>query len=278
MNFVNINTNTVVSNIGYTISPSSLSLSVSGNLRANRYVSNNLFLSNNSLNVNDGLNVGTISQVSTELTLSSSGSSVAIANSNNLIFKNDSTIQTTAYTARHKIDPVDIHGFLQNRTIIKQTCSLQNPNLSTPGVGGGNILFYNLGTLRKGQVIQGAFCHISGATTGQLGLYTQTSPSLVASTATSRALASGFNYIAFTSAYTIPTTQVYFLAVLVNGAGITGVSLNAHNYFNYGFSASTGALRVNTQYTNSTYSTLPSSLSGVAFTASNFNVFVGIYG
>lgn len=233
-------------------------------------------ITGNTLSIADGLNLGTITQVSTELTLSSTGNRVALADANNLIFKNDSSMQRTAYTGRHKIDPADIHSFIQNRIIIKQTFSVQNPNLTLVGVGGGNILFYNLGTLRKGQVIRGAFFWHDSVTTCHVGLYTQSNPTLVASTATNASTVSGMNYIDFSSQYTIPTTQVYFIAAR-HGAG-QGLSLNPFGNFNYGFSASTGALTANTQYTSSTYASLPATLAGVGMTTSTYNVLYGIYG
>jgi hypothetical protein len=254
----------------------------SGNINGQTISSTSTISATNVVKGTDGANEGTIDQISTELTLSGTGNKVALASGNRLVFKNDESTQLTAYTGRHKIDPADIHGFIQNKTIIKQTCSLQNPNLLFVGVGsGGNMLFYNLGTLRKGEVVKGLFfwVDVARASGSHFGLYTQKNPTMVASTASNIAISAGMNYIDFSSPYTIPTTQVYFLGTLVGGAsGVNGLSLQFHNYYNYGFSASTGALTANTQYSNSLYSSLPSSLSGVAFTTSTANVFVGIYG
>lgn len=251
----------------------------SGNLSGQTISTSSTISASNHLKKTDGANEGTIDQISTELTFSSSGNKVALSNGNSLIFKNDNSRQLSAFTGRHKIDPTDIHGFMRTRTIIKQTFSLQNPGLVLVGVGGGNILSYNLGTLRKGQVIQGVFFWVNAARASgsHIGIYSQSNVTLVASTPSNIAIVEGMNYIAFSSPYTIPTTQVYFLSAIIP-SGVLGVSMNAHNYFNYGFSAVTGALRANTQYTNSVYATLPASYAGVAMTTSNFNVFVGVYG
>jgi hypothetical protein len=251
----------------------------SGNLTGQTISTSSTISTSNDLKKTDGANEGTIDQVSTELILSSSGNKVALSTGNSLIFKNDNSTQLSAFRGRHKIDPVDIHGFLRNRTIIKQTFSLQNPGLLLVGVGGGNILSYNLGILRKGQVIQGVFfwVDVARASGSHIGIYSQSNVTLVASTPTNSAIVAGMNYIAFSSPYTIPTTQVYFLSAIIP-SGVNGLSMNAHNYFNYGFSAVNGTLRANTQYTNSVYTTLPSTYSGVAMTTSNFNVFVGVYG
>jgi len=249
---------------------------VAGTIQTGGNITSTGTITGNTLSIADGLNLGTITQASTELTLSSTGNRVALADANNLIFKNDSSIQRTAYTGRHKIDPADIHGFIQNRIIIKQTFSLQNPNLTLIAVGGGNILFYNIGTLRKGQVIKGAFFWSDSVTTCQVGLYTQTSPTLVASTAVNASVVVGMNYINFSSQYTIPTTQVYFMGTIFSGG--QGLSLNPYSNFNYGFSASTGALTANIQYSSSAYASLPSSLTGVALNTSIYNVLIGIYG
>lgn len=262
-------------------------IGVSGNVNSGDIISGQTISTTSSIsaivvNPTDAVNTGTIDQVSTELTLFGSGNKVALSTGNSLVFKNDNSNQLTAYSGRHKIDPSEIHGFLQNRTIIKQTCSLQNPNLSLVGVGsGGNMLFYNLGILRKDQVIKGVFfwVDVARASGSHFGLYPQTNPTLVVSTPSNSAIVAGINYIDFSTPYTIPTTQVYFLGTLIGGAsGVNGVSLNSNVYLNFGRTASTGALTANTQYSNLLFSTLPSTLSGIAFTTSTSNVFVGIYG
>jgi len=249
---------------------------VAGTIQTGGNITSTGTISGNTLSIADGLNLGIITQASTEFTLSSTGNRVAIADSNNLIFKNDSSIQRTAYTGRHKIDPVDIHGFIQNRIIIKQTVSLQNPNLGLVSLG-SNVYLLNIGTLRKGQVIRGVFVWSGVDTNGLFGLYSQSNGTLVAQSPLMAPVSTGMTYANFSSVYTIPTTQVYYIGVRLPG-GVTLLGLSTNVYLNYGFSAATGILSLNTQLITASYSFLPSSLTGITMAASNTNIFAGVYG
>lgn len=244
-------------------------------------------LSTNFLNVMDGLNQGTIDQVSTELTFSSSGNRVAIGANNQLLFKTNSTgSQITAYRGRHIIDPVEINAHLRNWIVIKQSLSLQNTDiltLSESQVQGGSVNLTCIGTLVKGQVIRGIFVWLSASQTGgcQFGLYRASSTALVASTPANGNVVSGVNFINLSTPYTVDETTTYYFGTLITGSTTMYVlSTLASSYLSYGLTTnpSTGQLSRYNQYTNSTYTSLPSSLSGVGFTLIQRNNWCGVYG
>lgn len=290
------NTLTTISNIAYSVSieDTNNNLSIAGNmivsgnaivgsLISSQTISSSSTIYGTFMNPTDSSNEGTIDQVSTELTLFGNGNKVSIATNNSLVFKNDNSVQLSAYTGRHKVDPVDIHSFITNRIILKQTLSLQNAsNLILITVGsGGNIRSYNLGILKKGMVIRGVFfwVNVARASGSQVGIYRQSDVTLVASSQSNLAISAGFNYIPLSAAYTIPATDVYYVSTLIGGAsGVNGLSLQTHNYYNYGFTATTGKLTANNQFTTATFSSLPSTFSGVVMSTSEYNVFIGIYG
>lgn len=251
---------------------------IGGNNSVSGSVSGTVLATNNQAYFADGLNQGYIQQLSTELTLGSSGNKIALAPNNALVFDNSSVSQLSAYSERHTINPIEFHG-MNGWDVVKQTLSLQNLNIITTfAVGGGNIYSYCLGTLFKGSVIRGIFTWVNTTLTNgcHFGLYKARTQALVASTASNIGTdISGFVYFNLSSSYTVDETTVYYVSALsvsaVNSLSIT------HSRYNYDLATSISSLSRRTQYTNSTYTSLPSSLSGVASTSSNNNVFIGVY-
>lgn len=197
------------------------------------------------------------------------------------------TIQNTAYSARHKIDPTHIHANLSGYDIIKQTLSLQNSGISTISIGDSNLVAFCLGTIQKNTIIRGIFIYtVSAVASGcHFGLYKARTGELVAYTPTNSSVgANMINYINLSTPYTVDETTVYYLGLNITSP-TNGLSIN-HSYYNYGFSGAvtviTSTLCRMTQYTpaNSyTSGVLPSTVQGVSsWTASPYNVFCGIYG
>ena len=231
------------------------------------------------LSLMDGLNQGIIDQLSTELTLSSSGNKVAISTGNQLVFKDSSsnTYQLSAYRGREVVDNVHINTLVKNYVVVKQTTTVITTNGTLVSVSGGNLLFSCLGTLYKGQVIRGCFYYLSAAGTGNFGLYLSSTGALVANSSLNTSFILGWNYIPFTTAYIVPTTQVYHLCINIPAAGPSAYSLNTSSYLNYGFSSAPTTLARMLQYSNATYSSLPSSAAGITCTTSSYNIVCGVW-
>ena len=253
-----------------------------GSVRTLGNITSNSIITGNTISIADSANLGGITQISTQLLLSSTGNKVAIA-SDNLLFKNDNSAQLTAYTGHHKVDPIYLHGLMQNRTIIKQTISLQNPSVVWAQVGySGRLIFINLGNLIKNEVIVGAFFWLNGSsTTCHIGLYPQVDNApRVASTATNAAINVGLNYVNFSSPFTVPTTQIYYLGILVNGGStLQMLSLNLNNFHNYLMPGIvTGRLAATTHLSDQSFASLPSSIQSIVFRPYLYSIFVGVYG
>jgi hypothetical protein len=147
---VTINTSTTISNIAYSVSiedttnvlSTSGNMIVSGNatigsLTSSQTISSSSTISGTFINPTDSSNQGTIDQISTELTLFGSSNKVALATNNSLVFKNDNTQQLSAYTGRHKIDPVDIHRFV---TSINSVINFTTFTTQSTSMGGNAVV------------------------------------------------------------------------------------------------------------------------------------------
>lgn len=257
---------------------------VAGTIRSIGNIISTGSINGNTISIADNSNLGTITQISSELILSSTGNIVSIE-SDNLIFKNDNSVQTIAYTGLESTKNIHHSNYILNKNIIRQTTTILNvPSTTTAIVAfNGRMILYNMGTLAKGEVITGAFIWISTNTTCVVGLYPQVNPSLVISNITRISISAGINYVDFSSPYTIPTTQVYYLGTIIDGSGVTAPSTNNtvnhfHNYF-IGLPGNvvTGKLMYNTQRSDVSFSNLPSSIQNIIFRPYLYNVFCGIY-
>ena len=219
----------------------------------------------NGLYANDGANEGRVYQSSTELILSSSGNKVAIANNNSLTFKNDSSIQYTAYTAREILDDCDAHTYIYNAanpSTLKYMLSSTFPIFqliptNTYAIAAINRCYFFPIRLIKGQVVNGAGFYLTTATaapTVSYGLYTTSSPAARAtSTATfSATVGTSMFYQNFATSYTVPTTGVYYVGIVAtnfNGGTLNMVAVPTNTYLNYGQTTMTaGVLDKASQY------------------------------
>lgn len=252
-------------------------LGVAGNVNVGGTVSANAVSSSTTIIVNDGANEGTIDQVSTELTLSSSGNRIAIASSNTLEFKNDGTSQLTAYTAREIVDDCDVHTFIYNRAnpstlkyMLSSTYALNQVVPSAYAMTVNTIYAFPI-RLIKGQIVNGAgfYLAISGSPQVGYALYNISNPSArLASTSTlTNATANGIVYLNFSSSYTVVTTGIHYVCICASniGTSISLIAMATNTYINYGQSTMTNGV-LNKAGQSCSSSSFPETLSGLAMT------------
>jgi hypothetical protein len=231
------------------------------------------------MRVTDGANIGTIDQISTELTLASSGNRVAIATGNSLDFKNDSTSQLSAYTGREIVNDCDLFTSLWNaanpanlRYALSSTFALNQAIPGTLGVVINRMYAYPV-RLIKGQVANGAgfYLSVGGSPQVAYALYSTANPGVrLASTATSTPT-TGINLFAFSSAYTVPTTGIYYVCLYATsiGSSLSMIAMAGNAYMNYGLTTmTTGVLNMAAQ-TSSFTGGFPADLTGRAMTLLN---------
>ena len=158
---------------------------VVGNVRTSGNIVSGGIITGNTISIADGANLGTIDQISTELTLSSTGSKIAISSGSTLEFKNDSTSQLSAYTAREIVDDCDIFTSLYNianpsnlRYALSSTFALNQSVPTILSVAVNTIYAYPI-RLIKGQVVNGAavyFTSVAGTPSIRYGLYNTANP------------------------------------------------------------------------------------------------------
>lgn len=254
------------------------SINAGGNIRCTGSITGNSITSPNTITVTDGQNTGYIDQVSTELTLSSSGNKIAIASGSTLEFKNDSTSQLSAYTAREIVDDCDLFTSLWNaanpanlRYALSSTFAINQAVPTTLAVVVNRIYAYPI-RLIKGQVIHGAgfYLAISGSPQVAFALYNTANPgSRLASTATTTAVA-GMNLIAFSASYTVPTTGIYYVCLYATSVGtsLSMIAMAANTYMNYGLSTMTAGVLNKAAQTISTAGGFATTLTGLTVTLS----------
>jgi len=221
-------------------------INITGNIVSGGTIIGNSFSTSNILTLTDGVNSGTIRQLGTELTLSSSGSKIVLANNNSLVFKSDNTVQYTAYTGREIVDDCDTHTYIYNsanpstpKYMLSSTFAL---NQCTP------VLYNTTATttyaypirLVKGQVINGAGFDLSASGSPQVGfmLYNTANPAaqLATTSANNNVPTTGMNYLSYSNPYTILNTGIYYTCIYVNsiGGGLSLIATPANSYLNYG--------------------------------------------
>lgn len=223
-------------------------ISITGNIVSAGTIIGNSFSASNILTLTDGVNSGTIRQLGTELTLSSSGSKIVLANNNSLVFKNDNTVQYTAYTGREIVDDCDTHTYIYNtanpttpKYILSSTFALNQCAPTTYATTATYAYAYPI-RLVKGQVISGAGFYLS-VTSGspQVGfmLYdgnVNPASRLAATSNNTNVPSTGMNYLSYSTPYTVPTTGIYYTCIYVGsiGGGLSLIATPANSYLNYG--------------------------------------------
>lgn len=235
---------------------------VGSNVVAGRAISGSTLSASNTLRLFDGVNVGTISQTGTNLTLSSSGNIVAVAENHSLVFENDGTSQITAYTGKEIVDECDVHTYIYNTanpSTPKYMLSATFPlNQTAPGganvTSSANEIFCSPIRLVKGQVVTGAGYYLSASGTPRVGfsLYRTFDSSYVrvAKTATESNIPSnGMNYLDYSTSYTVPVTGIYYTCLYVTSTGtsfgfVASAFNSGTNYTNYNINPITGTLNL----------------------------------
>jgi len=242
-------------------------------------------ISGNTISVADGANLGTITQVSTELTLSSSGNRVAIPSGSSLIFKNDSTTQWSAYTARELIDDCEIFTSVYNAAnpsnliyALSSTFAINQAIPTTITISANTIYAYPI-RLVKGQVVNGAgfFLAVSGTPSITYGLYSTANPAVRLAVTAATNPTSGL--INFLSAYTVPTSGIYYVCLFASsvGSGVSVVGMAANTYMNYNQSTMTTGVLNKAAQTSSTAGGLAATLSGLTMTLSTQVAYALVY-
>jgi len=245
-------------------------------------------ISGNTVSLRDGANLGTITQVSTELTLSSSGNRVAIANGSVLVFKNDSTTQLSSYTANEIVDDCDIFTSLYNianpsnlRYALSSTFALNQSIPTTITISANTIYAYPI-RLVKGQVVNGAafyFASVSGTPSITYGLYSTANPAARLAVTAATTPTATVQLIAFSSAYTVPTTGIYYVCLFASsiGSGLSMVGMAANSYMNYGRTLSSGG-GISFGSQNTILSGTSGAITGIAVNADKNRLVLCIYG
>jgi cytoskeletal protein CcmA (bactofilin family) len=263
-------------------------ITVGGNITSTGTITGNTVSTPNTFTVTDGANTGTIDQVSTELTLSSSGNKVAIASGNTLEFKNDGTRQLSAYTGREIVDDCDLFTSLWNSInpsnliyALSSTFAMNQAVPTTLAVTVNTIYAYPV-RLIKGQVVNGAgfYLNVSGSPQIAYALYSTANPGVrLASTATTTAT-SGVKLINFTSSYTVPTTGIYYICLYASniGTSLSMIALASNTYIHYSqLILMTNGVLDKAAQSVSTAGGFPSNLSSLMFTALNRVSYAVVY-
>jgi hypothetical protein len=253
-------------------------IATAGNISSSGRITTGNLSTSNVFTLTDGANTGTIDQISTELTLSSSGNRVAIASGNTLEFKNDLTTQLSAYTARELIDDCDVFNLVWNaanpsnlRYALSSTFALNQAVPSTLSVSINTIYAYPV-RLIKGQVADGAgfYLSVSGSPQIAYALYSTANPGVRLASTASTTATNNMCLIAFSSAYTVPTTGIYYVCLYCTnvGSSLSMISLAANIYMSYGLSTMTSGLLDKASQTGSVAGGFPATLSGIGMTLS----------
>lgn len=250
---------------------------VTGNISASGNITGGTLTTPNTFTVIDGANMGTIDQISTELTLSSSGNRVAIASGNTLEFKNDNTSQYTAYTAREIIDDCALFTFCWNsqnpstlRYALTSTFAINQQVPTTLALSINTIYAYPV-RLIKGQIANGAgfYLSVSGSPAVTFALYNTSNPGSRLATTASNTPTTGMNLVAFSEAYTVPTTGIYFICINASsvGSSLSTIAIANNTYMSYGITTMTSGV-LNKAAQTCTSTGFPTSLSGLSMTLS----------
>jgi hypothetical protein len=253
--------------------------SVTGNISVSGTITGNNITTTNTFRVTDGANTGTIDQVSTELTLSSSGNKVAIASGNTLEFKNDGTSQLSAYTANEIVDDCDLFTSLYNianpsnpRYALSSTFAINQAMPTTLSIS-RNIIYAYPVRLVKGQVANGAafYLSVSGSPSITYALYNTANPGSRLAVTSAATPVSGMNLVAFTSSYTVPTTGIYYVCLYATsvGSSLTSIVTPSNTYLNYNLSTMTTGVLNKAAQTISVAGGFPATLSGLTITISS---------
>jgi len=197
-------------------------ISVSGNLNIGGNCSTFRIISDSDVNLYDGFNVGTISQVSSQMRLSSTSSGNIAFNSTQLRFIDDSSNQITAYTGSEMLDDCRLHTFIYNstfpstpKTILASTYHINTGNRTIARPTPGNVFACAI-QLSIQQVVNGAGFYVdtSGISVGGYALY-DFSYNLLAKTTVSNTFNTGMNYFDFINPYTTRYSGTYYVATLL---------------------------------------------------------------
>lgn len=267
------------------------SILIGGNITTDGNIIAGGSVAGNIISIEDGLNVGTISQVSTELTLSSSGGIVAIPNGCKLLFTNDSSLaqQSTAYDGRGLVDDCELLTSIYNASLpafniyaLSSTVPMNQIVPSSITIGGANLLRAFAIRLVKGQLVNGAaFCFtgVSGTPSGVMyALYNTASPAVRLAVTNTFVPTARIFPVNFTSAYTVPTTGLYYVAVNAAniGSALNLATLAADTYVAYSINQPiTGVL--NNIGHRATVVGMPQTLAGVSLTLDTQRVYAAVY-
>jgi len=260
---------------------------VVGNVRTSGNIVSGGTITGNTISIADGANLGTIDQISTELTLSSTGSKIAIGSGSALVFKNNNESQLSAYTAREIVDDCDIFTFMYNIYnfpsiyALSSTFALNQSTPTTISVAANTIYAYPI-RLIKGQVVNGAvfyFASAAGTPSITYGLYSTASPAARLAVTSAANTSAGLRPIAFTSAYTVPTTGIYYVCLFASsiGSGLTMVGMPGNIYMNYGLVPMTSGVLNKAAQTSSTAGGLAATLTGLTMTLSTQVAYALVY-
>lgn len=274
----------IVSSGGSSISNA---LIATGNIVVSGTITGNALTTTNTFTVTDGANMGTIDQISTELTLASSGNKVAIGSGNTLEFKNDGTSQLSAYTANEIVDDCDLFTSLYNianptnlRYALASTYAMNQVIPTTLSLTTNKIYAYPV-RLIKGQVVNGAgfYLSVSGSPSITYALYNTANPASRLALTSAVTPTSGMNLTAFTSPYTIPTTGIYYICLYATSVGtsLSAIVTATNTYLNYNLSTMTSGVLNKAAQTISVAGGFPTTLSGLTITISSQIAYAIVY-
>lgn len=254
-------------------------VTVGGNVVTGGTITGNTLLTSSTLTLTDGLNTGIISQLGSELTLSSSGNKIALAANHSLVFKNDTTTQLTGYTAREIVDDCDTHSYMYNtanpstpKYMLSSTFALNQGAPTTFSVANTTTTYAYPVRLIKGQVVTGAGFYVSvtsGAPQVGYALYDSANPSNRVANTTSNlnTVTTGINYFAYSATYTVPTTGIYYTCIYAGslGGGLSLIAMPSNIYLNYGLSTMTSGV-FNKAAQSAATGSAPATMTGIAMT------------
>lgn len=197
----------------------------------------------------DTLNSGTIQQTQTTIEFSSGDSSTPMPSQTTSLF---STVSSSTEGATMSISDLHTHVYnnanpLSQKTVLAETFSIISGHLQVTNVvmTVGYPLFSAI-YLQKDQVIKGVI-HNCTTTGGKTNYYYAAiygkgyQPMRLAYTGnTPFTLSQGFNYVPFETSWTVPTTDIYYIAQLTTGTSGTSLAISANTYLNYSTPALSG--------------------------------------
>jgi hypothetical protein len=218
-----------------------------------------------------------IPTASNQIMLGTASESVQIPNT--ITFQDGSIMR--AYDNR-PVSDIDIHNYVVgNKTILTSTFSVGESNASMYSAVTANVTRFTPIKLYKGQVINGVGFFPGNTGNFYVGLYNKGASAArlaVSNVYSSAGNVNKMNYVDFITAYTIPTTDIYYLALLQTSSSQNILSTGVSTYIQWQENTLTNGTLNKRQQAITGLATLPNPIAaGQVFTLENVVFYLVVY-